>query len=257
MKRNLSIFILLALLVTLLVLPVQAEAQLAYVTDAAGLLSDTQRQTLETLSSSLSEQYDCGVYIVTVDDFTEYGSGDVYEVTYGIYHEYELGMGADRDGLLLLLSMDTREFALFVYGDGAEYAFDAYGQEMLEGEFLPRFKDNDWYGGFEAYVKTCGSYLASAAAGEPVREGHGMTILICILGSFLVSLIVVTILKAGMKNVEKAQQADQYLSGELKLDQKHDQFIKTTRTRRKIETEDDNDSKARSGGGGSGRSGSF
>ena len=80
MKRNLSIFILLALLVTLLVLPVQAEAQLAYVTDAAGLLSDTQRQTLETLSSSLSEQYDCGVYIVTVDDFTEYGSGDVYEV---------------------------------------------------------------------------------------------------------------------------------------------------------------------------------
>ena len=256
MKRKTSLFLLLTLLLALLVIPAQA-TELGYVTDAADLLSYEEWEHLESLCGSISDQYDCGVYVVTVDDFTEYGTGDVFEVTYGIYHGYALGKGADRDGLILLLSMDTREFALFVYGDGAEYAFDAYGQEMLEGEFLPRFKDNDWYGGFEAYVKACGSYLSSAAAGEPVREGHGMTILICILGSFLVSLIVVTILKAGMKNVEKAQQADQYLSGELKLDQKHDQFIKTTRTRRKIETEDGNDSKARSGGGGSGRSGSF
>jgi len=256
MKRKLSIFILLALLLTVLVLPAQA-TELGYVTDAAGLLTDAEWTKLEAMCGSISEQYNCGVYIITVEDFADYGDGDVYEVTYGIYHGYELGMGADRSGLLLLLSMDTREFALFVYGDKAEYAFDAYGQEMLEGEFLPYFKDNDWYGGFEAYVKTCGAYLSAAAEGEPVRKGHGMTVLICILGSFLVSLIVVTILKAGMKNVEKAQQADQYLTGELKLDQKHDQFIKTTRTRRKIETEDDNDSKARSGGGGSGRSGSF
>ena len=256
MKRKISAIFLLIVLLSLLVLPAQA-AELDYVTDAAGLLSDSQRQGLEQLAGSLADKYDCGVYMVTVDDFHNYGSGDVFEVTYGIYHDYQLGMGADRNGLILLLSVDNREFALFVYGDRAEYAFDSYGQEMLEGEFLPYFKENNWYGGFEAYVKTCGAYLSNAAAGEPVREGHGTLIVCCILGSFLVSLIVVTILKAGMKNVQSAEQANQYLTGELNLARKHDQFTHTTKTRRKIETESNNDSHARSGGGGSGRSGKF
>lgn len=255
MKRKFSIFILLALLVALLVLPVQA-AELGYVTDAAGLLTDTEWTRLEAMCGSISEQYNCGVYIITVEDFADYGEGDVYEVTYGIYHSYELGMGDERNGLVLLLSVDNREFALFVYGDGAEYAFDAYGQEMLESEFLPCFSEDDWCGGFEAYVRTCGSYLASAAAGEPVREGKGAAILIAVLASFAVSLIVVLILRAGMKNVEKQVFAGQYQSGELNLTGRHDQFTHKTRTQTKIETDSDNDSKARSGGG-SGRSGKF
>ena len=256
MKRKLSIFILLALLLTVLVLPAQA-TELGYVTDAAGLLTDAEWTKLETMCGSISEQYNCGVYIITVEDFADYGDGDVYEVTYGIYHGYELGMGAERNGLVLLLSMDTREFALFVYGDEAEYAFDEYGQEMLESEFLPYFGEDDWCGGFEAYVRTCGSYLAGAAAGEPVREGKGTTILLAVLASFAVSLIVVLILRAGMKNVEKQVFAGQYQSGELKLTREHDQFTHKTQTRTKIETDSDNDSKARSGGGGSGRSGKF
>ena len=83
-----------------------------------------------------------------------------------------------------------------------------------------------------------------------------MLIVLCVLASFFVSLIVVNIMKLGMKNVQKADEAAAYLSGELNLTNKRDQYIRTTRTRRKIE-KDDHESSARSGGGGSGRSGKF
>ena len=253
-------FLLLALLVTVLVVPAQA-TELGYVTDAAELLSYEEWQELENLCSNVSDQFDCGVYVITVDDFTEYGTGDVFEVTYGIYHEYALGMGADRDGLVLLLSMDTREFALFVYGDAAENAFNTYGQQQLENEFLPYVSENDWHGGFYAYAKTCGEYLALAAAGEPVRENPTSLILLFVGISFFISLLVVNFLKLGMKNVRKQSQAFRYLSGKLNLTGQHDQYTHTTETRRKIESDSGSSSggssTARSGGGGSGRSGKF
>ena len=63
-----------------------------------------------------------------MDDYTVIAD-DVYEATYQIYHELELGSGEDRDGIIVLLSMDNRKYAMFVYGEYAEYAFDTYGQE--------------------------------------------------------------------------------------------------------------------------------
>ena len=69
MKRKVSIFLLLAVLLTFLVLPAQA-TELSYVTDAANLLSYEEWDYLETLCGDISDQYNCGVYVVTVDDFT-------------------------------------------------------------------------------------------------------------------------------------------------------------------------------------------
>ena len=253
MKRNCAMILLLVLL-AVLILPVHAQAQLDYVTDAAGLLTNEEREALESSCAGISRQYGCGVYIITVDDFRNYGSGDVFETTSGLYPTYELGMGEKHDGLVLLLSMADRDFALFVYGDKAEYAFDSYGQEQLEAQFLPPLGENDWYGGFAAYVGTCESFLAQAAAGEPVRESPGGLIAVFVLISFLISLVVVLILRAGMKNVHTQGQAHSYLAGNLNLTGRRDQFTHRTETRRKIES---SSSGSRSGGGGSGRSGKF
>lgn len=266
MKRKLTVFVLLALLVTVLVLPAQAAPQLSQVTDAAELLSYDEWEVLEVRCARLTQQYGCGVYIITVDDFENYGDGDVFETTYGLYHQYELGAGDARDGLVLLLSMNTREFALFVYGDRAEYAFDAYGQMALEQEFLPFFGEDDWYGGFSAYATACESYLEQAAAGTPVREPvrasfgeegwkfPGFGVFLAVLISFFVSFIVCSILNRGMKNVFVKGEAGAYVSGDLDLTAQYDQITHTTVSRTKVES---SSSSSRSGGGGSGRSGHF
>ena len=256
MKRKLTVLVLLALLLAMFVLPVCAEEGLWYVTDEADLLTDEEDLELEALLQEISEKHNIGVYLVAVDDYTDWGDGSVYEVTYGLYHEYTMGKGEERNGIMLLLSLADRDFATFVYGADAEYAFSDYALQQLEAEFLPHFGENDWYEGFRAYGLTCGEYLAKAEAGEPVEEGDGMLYLIVIGASFLMALIVVSILKAGMKNVKASGEATAYITRELNLTQRSDQFTHTTKTRRKIE-KSDSDSKAEVGGGGHGRSGKF
>ena len=52
-----------------------------------------------------------------------------------------MGMGEDRDGIMILLSMEDRDYAMFVYGPKASEVFNAYGQEQLEtyfGAYLPQ-----------------------------------------------------------------------------------------------------------------------
>ena len=43
-----------------------------YVSDAAGLLTRDQWQKLEDAARSVSEQYDCGVYVITINDYRDY-----------------------------------------------------------------------------------------------------------------------------------------------------------------------------------------
>ena len=152
-KTNGFVSVLLALCLLLAPMTVFAEsnAQLNYVTDDAGILTDSQWEDLEQRAQQVSEEYQCGVYMITVDDYTDYSTESVYTADYTIYHNYEMGMGEDRDGIMILLSMEDRDYAMFVYGPKASEVFDAYGQEQLETYFLDNFREDDWYGGFGDY----------------------------------------------------------------------------------------------------------
>ena len=260
MKRKLTcLFLALVLLLGLTALAFAADgAQLPYITDSAGLLTQSEADELESMAQSVSQQYGCGVYVVTVDDYTDFDTRGVYEATYGIYHQYSLGEGDDRNGAMLLLSMRERDWATFFYGPTAEYAFDAYGQEELEDAYLDYFRDNDWYGGFAGYINECGRYLELAAQGTPVRRSPVGAILIVVLVSCLIALIVCMILRGKMKSVAKKTEAGSYVSAAgLSLTRREDQYTHTTTTQRKIESSSSSGSSSESGGGGSGRSGKF
>ena len=247
------------------------EAQLWNITDTVGLLTSDEDLTLEERAEEISAQYGVGIYLLILEDYSEYYD-DPYETAYELYHQNTLGMGEDRDGVILLMSMSDRKYATFFYGPKAEYAFDAYGQELMEEEFLDDFRDDDWYDGFEDYLEVCDEYLARAEAGDPVRgdyssaggssvSGIGTTILVCLGISAVIAMIVCLILRGKMKSVRKGTHADAYVTGSLNLTASRDQYTHTTETRTKIEHESSDSggggSSACSGGGGSGRSGSF
>lgn len=234
------------------------EAQLYYVTDAAGLLSENEDMQLEKMAEMVSQKYGVGVYIVTVDDYQDISTDSVYTATYTVYHEYTMGEGADRNGIMLLLSMEGRDWAMFCYGEQCEYAFNEYGQEMLEEVFLDDFKEDDWYGGFADYIKECSAYLQKAADGKPVRESPVFAIVIVTGMSLFVALLVLGFLWGSMKSVAEKSTANAYIAGNLLLTEKTDKFIHRTETRRRIQTSSSGrSSRSESGGGGSGRSGKF
>ncbi len=260
MKRKLTcLFLTLVLLLGLTALAFAADgAQLPYITDSAGLLTQSEADELESMAQSVSQQYGCGVYVVTVDDYTDIDTRGAYEAAYGIYHQYTLGEGADRSGALLLLSMRERDWATFFYGPTAEYAFNAYGQEKLEDAYLGYFRDNDWYGGFSGYIGECGRYLELAAQGSPVRASKLVPILIVVAIACLIAGIVCGILCGKMKSVSKKTEAGSYISAAgLKLTLQEDQYTHTSTSQRKIESSSSSSSSSESGGGGSGRSGKF
>lgn len=227
------------------------DVSMNYVLDMAGLLDYDQWKTLEKRAAEIAAQYGCGVYAVTVEDYADYGS-DMESVTEDAYHQLELGEGSGRDGVLLLLSMADRDFATFVYGEQAEYAFNAYGLKQLKDCFLDNFADNDWYGGFADYVEECGSYLALAENGTPVKASPWGGVAVAVVISLLISLVICLILKGKMKSVSRKAEANAYVAGAgLKLTGRQDLYTYTTETRRSTKSKNSGSFSGDSGGHGS------
>lgn len=240
----------------------QESAEMNYIFDLSDQLTAEEWQEAETRAADISQRHNCGVYVVFVDNFKKYGDGDgVYKTTYELYHANELGMGEGRDGIIILLSMAERDYAMFVYGTYAETAFNSYGQEKLEKAFLGNFKEDDWYGGVSNYLSTCDEYLTRADAGKPVRESPALLIAIAVVASCLLSGAICLFLKRSMKTVHQKVEANEYVApGGLQLSKQYDRYTHTTEVRSKISSSDDSSSSGTSscsGGGGSGRSGKF
>lgn len=231
------------------------ETQLDHVTDVAALLYDEEWQDLEGKARALEETYGFGVYIITIDDYTDYTYGDIFDAAVGIYEEYSLGVGAEQDGLLLLLSMEDRDYSLITYGDYGNYAFNDSGREAMTKYFLDDFGEDDWYEGFADYLEWTDVYLKAAEEGEPFSEknppmtdaGRIGAIAVRFAAILLIPLAVAAILvgtmSAKMRTVAAATRANAYMKGNLKLSEQYDRYTHTTETRQKINNES-------SGGGG-------
>ena len=235
-----------------------------YVIDDARLLTLEQRQELNAYAEKITETYGMGIYIMSVEDFHNYGEEpQIFDVLWNYYHDNSLGYGADRQGMILMLSIAERDFATFFYGEDTEYAFNGFGQAQLENYFLDDFGSDDWYDGFMDFLTASEDFMAKAAAGEPVRDNPWSLASVFVLIALFVSFVVTRLLWMKMANVAAQKGAKRYQTAEgLVLTKQIDQFLTQTVRRRKIESSDSGSgrsgsSRAHSGGGGSGRSGKF
>ena len=235
-----------------------------YVIDDARLLTIEQRQELNAYAEKITEIYGVGIYIMSVEDFHNYGEEpQIFDVLWNYYHDNSLGYGADRQGMILMLSMAERDFATFFYGEDTEYAFNGFGQAQLENYFLDDFGSDDWYDGFMDFLVASEDFMAKAAAGEPVRDNPWSLASVFVLIALFVSFVVTRLLWMKMANVAAQKGAKRYQTAEgLVLTKQIDQFLTQTIRRRKIESSDSGSgrsgsSRAHTGGGSSGRSGKF
>ena len=228
-----------------------------YVYDEAGILEEHEQIRLEEEAAVVAEKYGVGIYMITVDDYMRYsGSGEVFTTATELYHGLELGEGDDREGILLLLSMYDRDYATFFYGENVEYAFDSFGQSLVDDAFLDDFGEDRWYDGFHDYVGKCNDLLWEAAQGTPVRKDLTKIYIIATIIVLVLALLQTWSSTECMKSVRKGGNAAVYATGSgLNLTTRGDYFLYNTQTRRKIEKS--SESKSHSGGGGSGRSGKF
>ena len=255
-KRFLFSLLLCAALLLALPLTARAEAKIDYVSDYANILSAETRESLNSQAAQIAADTGCGVYIVVVDNYKTYVNGTIENFSEAIYKTYELGEGEGKNGVLLSMSMNDRDYDLTAYGDFGNYAFTDYGKQQLANTFLDNFRANDWAGGFADFVENSGRLIARARNGDPLDQWipdppqRGITpaeALIIVLAPSLVAGMVVGGFKRKSKTAVRQTKAANYVSrGGLQLRERSDQFINRSVTRQIIPK---NTSSSRPGGG--------
>ena len=228
--------------------------------DEADLLTPAEEQELADAAAGISYDYGCGVYIVTVWDYRTYGA-DVLTAAENFFLNNSLGLGGDADGVLLMLSMAERDYALIAHGSIGNGAFTDYGKDVLSEGFLDDFRYDDWYSGFADYVSYSGTFLDSFRRGTPVDvnrdEGTNLSqmLIVILLVPAGIAGISCGIMAASMKTARKKTHANEYRQG-VQLTGRHDRFLTRTVVRQKIESSSSGGTRVGSRGF-SGKSGKF
>lgn len=214
------------------------ERQLPRLVDQAELLSDSESQKLEKLLDEVSERQQCDVAVVTVDSFQGKSAQDYADDFYD-YNGY--GMGAQDDGMLFLIGMETRKWQITTYGFGTKALTDA-GIEYLAGQFLPDLKEGNYYEAFRTYASLCDKFLAQARNGDAYDVGNlpkeklsGIWIPISVGIGFLLALLTAGGMKLQLRSVRSRNSASSYVRpGSRNLRNSRDLFLyqNVTRTQR-------------------------
>ena len=189
----------------------------AHVGDSAGLLSADEYTELENMCAAVSDKYGCGVYIITVTDFRQFGNS-VESAAEAIFKGTGMGVGEDENGVMLLLSMEERDYDLLAHGSIGNAAFTDYGKDLLADSFLSYFRQDDWFGGFKAYVSSCEYFLQCASEGQPIDVPaekpltFAQKLPVIVLVPCVIAGIVCLISKAGMKTARRKTGAAEYVT---------------------------------------------
>lgn len=219
--------------------------------DNAELLSSSEKAIILNDLNSISTKHRSNVAILTVD----YHNGPIQDYA-DDYFDYN-GFQADYDGsgILFMLSMEDREWAISTHGSAA-YAFTDYGQEKLMDEMLPYLADGDYYEAFEKYIEVADKYFTLYEEGTPFDVGSKDTspearlkaFLICLAIGLIIGAIVVFTMSASLTSVKSNDSAAGYqIHNGLHMAMHRDTYLRSSTSRTKIPEND----RSSSGGGGS------
>ena len=200
------------------------------VVDMAALLSDSEESSLLFKLDEISERQQFDVVVVTVGSLdgktpTAYAD-DFYD-----YNGY--GFGAEYDGVLLLVSMEERDWSISTCGYGITALTDA-GQEYISENFIPQLSSGDYAGAFNTFADLCDEFVTQAKNKNPYDVGNmpkgplplGRNLIIALVSGLLVALVGTGIMKGQLKSVHaKAAAGDYMKKGSLNIRESRDTFL--------------------------------
>ncbi|MCQ2431892.1 MAG: TPM domain-containing protein [Clostridia bacterium] len=215
--------------------------------DVPGIVSEDQASALNAKLDSLSEKLQFDIVVIVMDDITNWEPEEAAEY---LYDTYNYGYGPDRDGVLLMLSMAERDWAMTSTGFG-QTAINADAQDYISDTIVPYLSAGNYNTAFSMFANLTEELVVNARNGiiyktpynAPACFGAGFVI------SFIVALIVVGGMKSQLKSVHaKAAAGDYVRKDTLNVTESRERFINSTVTRVRRES---SSSGGRSGGGGS------
>lgn len=233
--------------------PACAASDLPRLVDMADLISDDEEADLSGLLDEISRRQQVDVVVVTVDSM-EGASAMDYADDYYDYNGY--GYGDERDGILLLISMEERDWYISTCGFGITALTDA-GLEYISDIFVNDLSLGDYAAAFTSFARLCDDFLTQAKTGEPYdvdflpKEPFEpfLSLVTAFAIAFIIALISTGIMKGQLKTVHSQTEADNYMKQDsMKLTRKNDLFLYKKVDRRKRETTNNSGSSGSSGG---------
>ncbi len=197
--------------------------------DDADLLTDSQEEKLLKKIDDISEKHELDIIIVTKQTI---GSKTSTQYADDYYDYNGCGYGPNDDGILFLISMENRDWAISTYGKGIKYFTDA-GQNYMQDFFLPKLKSGDYNGAFHEFVTKCDEFCVQAENGKPYDIGNlprPAFSLVFLVTAAVIALIIAfcycTYHKKQLLSVAfKKGAADYFRPGSFNLSQKDDIFL--------------------------------
>lgn len=235
MKKYLSV-ILTIILMSIATVTVFADfdigRKLPRLVDNADVLNDSEEKRLLEQLDEISKRQNFDVVIVTVNSLDGKSPMNYADDFYD-YNGY--GMGANNDGVLLLVSMRERDWWMSTTGYGITAITDA-GIDYISGQFLKYLSNDDYAEAFDTFAKLCDQFVTQAKIGEPY-DVHNMpkkpfaiflNLFIAVAAGIVLSLIIVLIMRSKMKTVSRKPIASDYIKqGSMIINQSRDLFLYT------------------------------
>lgn len=249
MKKLIFAILSLVLLVSLAATPVFADENTRYIWDRAELLNTYEASKLSKAAAQLAAGYNMDVVILTVDSI---GSKTPKRYAEDFYDS----MGYADDGILLLLSMEERDWYVCTTGRAMEI-FTKKGIDRMGDEFVPYLSSGDYYTGFLTFLDLIPDYIRSYEEGTAVGEEFDpTTLLISLAVGVVVALITVSIMKSSMNTTKQQRSATEYVkNGSFDLHHRLDLFLysRVSKTAKSSSSSGGRSGGGRSHGGGGGK----
>lgn len=230
MKKLFSILLALLLCVSLTVPVLAADAP--RLVDDAELLTSSQERSILAQLDEISETYQVDVIIVTVDSAGIYGP-DWFVETY--YDQHGYGFGPNRDGVMLLLAMEDRDYRILANGFGHQAVTNSEIYEIGD-RIQPHLSDGDYADAFRMFAEACEYEINGEINGFPFD--FGMNLLICLVIGLVAAGIATGIMAAQLRSVRHRHEAAEYTRpGSMRLSHSGDLFLYRTVNRRRRQTE--------------------
>ena len=221
-----------------------SEAESYFLYDEADLLTDGEEAVLTGKLQSISSTYQAQIVVCTIDSMD---GADIDRYLDYLYDTMGFGYGENKDGVLLLVCMDPREYRILSNGF-AGVAIDGDAIDAMGDAFVSDLSKGNYAAAFTEFADQCAYYLDGHLNGFPFNFGKNLLISLAI--GIAAGLIVTFILKGQLKTVRNQEQANVYVKqGSMNLTHQSDIYLYRTVSRSKKSS-----SGSSSGSGGTARS---
>lgn len=230
MKKRIEMILITLLICLAMSFPVFAAGELPRLVDDADLLTNSEESELLELLDEISERQEVDVVVVTVDSL----DGESPMAFADDFYDYNgYGFGANADGVLLLVSMEDRDWYISTTGYGIT-AFTDAGLDYIADAFLSDLSEGEYLDAFKTYAGLCDTFISQAKTGNPYDVGNmpkesfhiGKNIAISFGIGIVLALIITGVMAGQLKSVRKQAAADKYIKRDsMKVTQSSDLFL--------------------------------